>query len=231
MPDELVVELAQLTGYRTDVMADWVRGVNRLRSLLGSIFPGLEAAFDYSNRTPLILVAHLCTPAEIRAAGIKGVTAYLGDDGGWPAAIAKTAATAVAATKQQPLALPGEAGTAALVKRLARKLLDLDHEIKDIDKTITERFRDHPYAHITESLPGLDPAWARIRGRHRRRPGLLRHRGPAGVLRRIGPCTKRFRPHQWQSAPAETLQPPAAARVLHGRAVQHPRRRTVQAVL
>lgn len=59
MPDELVVELAQLTGYRTDVMADWVRGVNRLRSLLGSIFPGLEAAFDYSNRTPLILVAHL----------------------------------------------------------------------------------------------------------------------------------------------------------------------------
>jgi hypothetical protein len=39
MPDELVVELAQLTGYRTDVMADWVRGVNRLRSLLGSIFP------------------------------------------------------------------------------------------------------------------------------------------------------------------------------------------------
>jgi hypothetical protein len=24
MPDELVVELAQLTGYRTDEMADWV---------------------------------------------------------------------------------------------------------------------------------------------------------------------------------------------------------------
>ncbi|MCW2659087.1 MAG: transposase [Mycobacterium sp.] len=35
MPDELVVELTQLTGYRTDLMADWVRGINRLRSLLG----------------------------------------------------------------------------------------------------------------------------------------------------------------------------------------------------
>ena len=66
MPDELVVELTQLTGYRTDLMADWVRGINRLRALLGSIFPGLEAAFDYSNRTPLILVSALCTPAEIR---------------------------------------------------------------------------------------------------------------------------------------------------------------------
>src|SRR6201988_1799428 len=132
MPDELVVELAQLSGYRTDVMADWVRGVNRLRSLLGSIFPGLEGAVDHSDRTPLILVAHLCTPAEIRAAGITGVTAYLGDKGGWPTAIAKTAATAGAAAKQQPLALPGEAGTAALVKRLAGKLLDLDHELKNI---------------------------------------------------------------------------------------------------
>lgn len=69
MPDELVVGLTQLTSYRTDLMSDWVAGINRLRSLLGSIFPALEAAFDYSNRTPLILVAGMCTPAEIRAAG------------------------------------------------------------------------------------------------------------------------------------------------------------------
>ena len=37
--DDLVVELTQLTGYRTYLMADWVRGINRLRSLLGSISP------------------------------------------------------------------------------------------------------------------------------------------------------------------------------------------------
>lgn len=45
MPDELVVELTQLSGYPADRMADWVRGINRLRALLGSIFPALEAAF------------------------------------------------------------------------------------------------------------------------------------------------------------------------------------------
>jgi transposase len=157
MPDELVVELTQLTGYRADLMADWVRGINRLRALLGSIFPALEAAFDYSTRTPLILVAGLCTPAEIRTAGIDGVTAHLVENQAWPAGVAKTAATAVALATEQQLALPGEAGTAALVKRLARKLLDLDREIKDIDKTITERFRDHPYARIIESLPGFGP--------------------------------------------------------------------------
>lgn len=157
MPDELVVELTQLTGYRADLMADWVRGINRLRALLGSIFPALEAAFDYSTRTPLILVASLCTPAEIRTAGIDGVTAHLLEHNAWPAGVAKTAATALAVATEQQLALPGEAGTAALVKRLARKLLDLDREIKDLDKTITERFRDHPYARIIESLPGFGP--------------------------------------------------------------------------
>jgi transposase len=157
IPDELVIELTQLTGYRSDLMADWVRGINRLRALLGSIFPALEAAFDYSNRTPLILIAGLCTPAEIRAAGIEGVTTHLIQNKAWSAGVDNTAATAVSVAQQQSLALPGEAGTAALVKRTARKLLDLDREIKDIDKTITERFRAHPHARIIESLPGFGP--------------------------------------------------------------------------
>jgi transposase len=157
LPDELVIELTQLTGYRADLMTDWVRGVNRLRALLGSIFPALEAAFDYSTRTPLILVAGLCTPNEIRAAGIDAVTAHLVANKAWARGIATTATTAVTLAEQQQLTLPGEAGAASLVKRLARKLLDLDREIKDIDKTITERFREHPYARIIESLPGFGP--------------------------------------------------------------------------
>lgn len=157
MPDELVVGLTQLTSYRTDLMADWVAGINRLRSLLGSIFPALEAAFDFSNRTPLILVAGMCTPAEIRSAGIHGATAYLAENGAWRPGIGKTAVAAVEAAGRQSLALPGEADTAMLVKRIARKLLDLDREIKDTDKLITARFREHPWAHIIESLPGMGP--------------------------------------------------------------------------
>ncbi|MGY4103969.1 IS110 family RNA-guided transposase [Nocardia sp. R16R-3T] len=157
MPDELVVGLTQLTSYRTDLMSDWVAGVNRLRALLGSIFPTLEAAFDYSARTPLILVAGMCTPAEIRMAGIDGVTTYLTENKAWPAGIGKTAAAALTAAHAQDIALPGEADTAMLVKRIARKLLDLDREIKDTDKLITQRFRAHPWAKIIESLPGMGP--------------------------------------------------------------------------
>jgi hypothetical protein len=44
LPDRIVGDLQVLTARRADLMADWVRGVNRLRELLGAIFPGLEEA-------------------------------------------------------------------------------------------------------------------------------------------------------------------------------------------
>jgi transposase len=155
--DELVVELTRLTSYRADVMADWVRGVNRLRDLLTCIFPALEASFDYSTRSALILLAGYCTPAEVRAAGPEGIAAYLREHGAWAKGIGAMAAAAARAAEQQTVALPGEAATALLVKKLARQLLDTDREIKDTDKLITSRFRDHPQARIIESLPGMGP--------------------------------------------------------------------------
>jgi transposase len=155
--DELVVELARLTSHRADLMADWVRGVNRLRELLGSIFPALERSFDYSTRSALILVTGFCTPAEVRQAGQDVLTAYLREHGAWRKGISSTAATAAEAAAGQTVTLPGEATTAALVKQLAHKLLDLDREIKDTGKLITSRFRAHPQAAIIESLPGMGP--------------------------------------------------------------------------
>jgi transposase len=155
--DELVVELTRLTSYRADVMADWVRGINRLRDLLTSIFPALEASFDYSTRSALILLTGCCTPAEARAAGPGGLAAYLREHGAWAKGIDAMAATAVRAAQEQTVALPGEATTAMLVKKLARQLLDLDREIKDTDKLLASRFRDHPQARIIESLPGMGP--------------------------------------------------------------------------
>jgi transposase len=155
--DELVVELTRLTSYRADVMADWVRGINRLRDLLTSIFPALEASFDYSTRSALILVAGYCTPAGIRQAGAVAVAAYLREHGAWAKGIDAMAATAAQAAQEQTVALPGEATTALLIGKLARQLLDLDREIKDTDKLLTSRFRDHPQAAIIESLPGMGP--------------------------------------------------------------------------
>jgi transposase len=157
VPDELVVELSRLVAWRADLTADWVRGVNRLRDLLTAIFPGLERSFNFATRSALILVAGYCTPEQIRQAGPDQLGAWLRQGGAWPPSIEAMVAKACAAAAAQTVTLPGEIVTARLVQGLARKLLDLDHEIKDIDKTITATFRTHPQAKIIESLPGMGP--------------------------------------------------------------------------
>lgn len=157
IPDQVVGDLQVLTARREDLMADWVRGVNRLRELLGSIFPGLEQAFDYSTRSALILLTGYQTPAGLRSAGVEGVAAYLRAQRAWAPGISAMATTAVAVAGEQSVALPGEAVTAPLVARLAGQLLDLDREIKDLDKQLSARFAQHPHAEIITSVDGFGP--------------------------------------------------------------------------
>ncbi len=101
---------------------------------------------------------------------------------------------------EQQLAFPWEAGIGAVITRLARTLLDLDREINDIDKTIAERFGDHPYAHIIEALPGFGPGLRAVPRRHTRRYGVLANSRPPGVLHRISACPRGFWASYRQSA-------------------------------
>lgn len=157
VPDQIVGDLQVLTARREDLMADWVRGVNRIRELLGSIFPGLEQAFDYSTRSALVLLTGFQTPAGLRAAGVEAVAEYLREHRAWAPGIAAMARTAVSVAGEQSLALPGEVVTAPLIARLARQLLDLDREIKDLDKQLGARFAEHPHAGIITSVDGFGP--------------------------------------------------------------------------
>lgn len=156
-PDELVTTLSVLTRYRSELNGDWVAGVNRLRSLLMSIFPGLERSLDFTSRTALTLVAELCTPAELRRAGVAGIEKHLRKHRCWAAGITKTAQAAHQVAVEQTLVVPGEADIATVIKRSAQRLLDLDREIKNTDKTITARFRSHQWARSIESIPGIGP--------------------------------------------------------------------------
>ncbi|SCF50446.1 Transposase [Micromonospora carbonacea] len=156
-PDELVTELQVLTARREDLMGGWVRGVNRLRDLLASIFPALEAAFDYSTRSALVLLTGFQTPGSLRAAGPDAVAEHLHAGGAWPKSIPAMADKALAAAAAQTIALPTEAAVAPLIARLAAQLLDLDREIKDLDKRITSTFREYPHASRITSIHGFGP--------------------------------------------------------------------------
>ena len=155
--DPIVADLQVLTAQREDLMGDWVRGVNRLRALLASIFPSLERAFDYSTRSSLILLTGFQTPASLRDAGRDGVQAYLTEHGGWPKGVTAMADKALEAALEQTLVLPTEKVTAPLIARLAADPLDLDRRIKDLDKELTERFEEHGHAKAITSIPGFGP--------------------------------------------------------------------------
>jgi transposase len=156
-PDQIVADLQVLTARREDLMADWVRGVNRIRDLLASVFPSLERAFDYSSRSPLILLTGYQTPTGLREAGADGVRGYLVEHGAWAKGIPVIADKAIAAATEQTVTLPGEGVTAPLIARLAAELLELDRQIKDLDKQLTERFGQHRHAKPITSIPGFGP--------------------------------------------------------------------------
>ncbi|MET8801069.1 IS110 family transposase [Nocardia sp. NPDC004568] len=156
VPAQLAADLALLTAHRTDLVADRVRMINRLRDVLTGVFPALERAFDYSaHKGALILLTGYQTPAAIRRRGHTRLTAWLTKR---QVRSAETvAATAIAAADAQQTTLPGEAVAAQIVAELARAILDLDDRIKRLETQIRDTFRTHPQAEVIESMPGIGP--------------------------------------------------------------------------
>ncbi|MFJ6567655.1 IS110 family transposase [Streptomyces sp. NPDC091292] len=156
VPAQPAADLALLTAPRSDLVADRVRMINRLRDVLTGVFPALERAFDYSaHKGALVLLTGYQTPAAIRRRGRARLTA-------WPANRSVRGADAVAATalqaaQAQQTALPGEDVAARIVAGLAVQILALDDRLKRIDKQIRDTSRSHPQAEIIESLPGMGP--------------------------------------------------------------------------
>jgi transposase len=156
VPAQLAADLALLTGHRTDLVADRVRMINRLRDVLTGVFPALERAFDYSaHKGALVLLTGYQTPAAIRRRGRARLTAWLANRGVRGADA--VAATALEAAHAQRTALPGEDVAAQIVAGLAEQILALDDRLKRVDQQIRSTFRAHPHAEIIESLPGMGP--------------------------------------------------------------------------
>lgn len=153
--DEIAVDLRTLTTRRLDVVFDRTRQINRLRAQLVEIFPALERALDLTNKGPITLLTGYQTPAAIRRAGAKRLENWLKNRKVHSAAA--LAKTVVEAAQAQHTALPGETVAAAMVLRLAKGVMALDEEIAELDALIEARFREHPYAAVIRSLPGMGP--------------------------------------------------------------------------
>lgn len=156
VPAQLAADLALLTAHRSDLVADRVRLINRLRDVLTGVFPALERAFDYSaHKGALVLLTGCQTPAAVRRRGRARLTAWLANRSVRGADTVAT--TALEAAQAQQTARPGEDVAAQIVADLAAQILALDDRLNRIDKQIRETFRSHPQAEIIESLPAMGP--------------------------------------------------------------------------
>jgi transposase len=154
--DEIAVDLRILTSRRLDLAADRTRAINRMRAQMLEYFPALERAFDYkTSKASLVLLTGYQTPASLRRIGKNRLASWLKNrkvrNSG------PVAATAIEAAEAQHTSVPGENLAAAIVAKLAKEVLALDEEIAETDSLIEGRFRDHPYAEVILSMPGLGP--------------------------------------------------------------------------
>jgi transposase len=151
--DELTAELKLLTARRADLVADRTRLINRARGLLTSIFPALERALDLTAAGPLVLLAGFQTPAAVRGAGKEGLESWLRERKVRNAG--KLAAAATAAAARQHAVLPAEKLTAQLIAAVAGEVMNLNGQVRELDKLIEERFHRHELSPVIESMPGI----------------------------------------------------------------------------
>lgn len=155
-PVALISELRLLVAHRTDLVADRVRLVNRLRDVLSGYFPALERAFDYAHsRGALVLLTGYQTPAAIRSRGQSRLSAWLSKR--HVRSAERVATIAIDAANAQHTSVPGQDVAASIVADLAAQLLATDDRIRGIEERIQTTFHEHPQAAIIESMPGMGP--------------------------------------------------------------------------
>ncbi|RPH65156.1 MAG: IS110 family transposase [Burkholderiales bacterium] len=151
---ELDIEIRLLVSRRGDLSADQTRRLSRMHDLLVGIFPELERELDLTTKTSLMLLARFVTPHELRVATDAELVAALG-------AMARRRfgreliATVRVLAHRQPIAVPGEALTARLIKESAAEALHAIAQLAALDVEIEQRLALHPDAALIRSLPGM----------------------------------------------------------------------------
>jgi transposase len=153
---DLIRNLALLTGHRSDLIADRVRMISRLRDLMTSVFPSLEREFDYKScKGAVVLLSGYASPDLIRRIGQARLAAWLRHRR--VRDYDALAARAVAAASAQLIVLPGQDLAASIISELATNILTLDDRVKALDGQIAAAFDEHPQAPIITSMPGFGP--------------------------------------------------------------------------
>jgi transposase len=151
--EENVAELRALVAHRRDLVQDQTRRVTRLRELLVSVFPGLEAALDLAKKGPLFAVSRAARPTTARRLGEGRLTRWLEARGVYDAK--KLAGRVVAAAKAQRHEPPAAEAKVTLVAEIATEVLRTKEHLNALEARLAELVEAHPQGKVVKSLPGM----------------------------------------------------------------------------
>jgi transposase len=153
---ELDAEIRLLVARRRELVTDQTRRISRLRDLLASIHPGLERVVDPTTKAGQQLLARYVTPAEIRNAGRRRLAEHILRAGHIARRHAdELADRALAAAREQTIAVPGERVAADLVRELAVEAARTRSRLCALDHDLETALAHHPDAALIHSLPGM----------------------------------------------------------------------------
>jgi transposase len=153
---ELDTEIRLLVGRRRELVTDQTRRIRRLRDLLASIHPGLERVVDPTTKAAQQLLGRSVTPAEIRNAGRRRLAEHILRAGHIARRHAdELADRALAAAREQTIAVPGERVAADLVRELAVEAARTRNRLCALDHDLQTALARHPDAALIQSLPGM----------------------------------------------------------------------------
>lgn len=153
LKDETIAEMRVLVAHRRDLLQDQTRRAARLREVLLSVFPGLEAALDLRREGALLAVTKVATPAGARRLGTARLHRWLKAKG-----VRKSqdlAERILVAAKAQRRELPAAEAKSALAAELASETIRTRGRIAELDRRLEELLAARPEADIVRSLPGM----------------------------------------------------------------------------
>ena len=149
----VLAEMRVLVAHRRDLLQDQTRRAARLREVLLSVFPGLEAQLDLKREGALVVVTKVAAPAAARRLGEARLHRWLKAKGVRKAR--DLAREVVVAAQAQRRELPAAQAKSALAAELASEMLKSRERIAELDRRLEELLAASPEAEILKSLPGM----------------------------------------------------------------------------
>lgn len=153
--DETLAELEMLVGFDDDLAQEATRTTNRIRGLLTSIHPGLEAVIGPKAQHPAVLelLARFGGPAGLAAAGRRRLATVackhaprIGD---------RLVEQILTALVEQTVVVPGAAAAETILPKLAASLRTVLDQRDQIATQVDKVLDAHPLAAVLTSMPGI----------------------------------------------------------------------------